>query len=127
MENFSPKQRRLLIACCVAYTAAYICRTNMTPALEAIRADFDVSAARVGMLPTLFCIPYAAGQIATGYLADRFRARSLILIGLIGSALMNALFVVAPGLGMLMALWCLNGAFQSMIWTPIVRIFAVNY
>lgn len=127
MESFSPKQRRLLIACCVAYTAAYICRTNLTPALAAIQADFGVSAARVGMLPTLFCIPYAAGQIATGYLADRFRARNLVWIGLMGSALMNALFAFAPGLGVLMALWCLNGAFQSMIWTPIVRIFAVNY
>ena len=89
MERYTPKQRRLLLACSAAYTAAYICRTNLTPALGAIQADFGVNAASVGMLPTLFCIPYAAGQIATGYLADRFRARNLILIGLLGSALMN--------------------------------------
>lgn len=127
MERYTPKQRRLLLACSAAYTAAYICRTNLTPALGAIQADFGVNAASVGMLPTLFCIPYAAGQIATGYLADRFRARNLILIGLLGSALMNMLFTVAPSLGVLMVLWCLNGAFQSMIWTPIVRVFAMNY
>ncbi len=127
MQRYTSKQKRILWACVVAYTSAYICRTNLTPALEAIRMDFGVTAARVGMLPTLFCIPYAAGQIATGYLADRFRARYLMLIGLLGSALMNLLFAVAPSMDVLLVLWCLNGAFQSMIWTPIVRIFAMNY
>ena len=127
LEQYTAKQKKILIACIVAYTAAYVCRTNLTPALSDIQDTFGVTAARVGLLPTLFCIPYALGQIFTGYLADRFRALTLMLTGLLGSALINILFAVAPSLEMLMVLWCLNGVFQSMIWTPIVRIFAVNY
>lgn len=127
MQRYTRRQVRLLIVLFVAYTAAYISRTNLSPALDAIGAEFGLTAAQVGLLPTLFAIPYALGQIVNGTLADHFRPRNFIAIGLLGSAAVNMLFSVAPSYPMLLVLWCLNGCFQSMIWTPIVAIMAVEY
>lgn len=127
MERYTRRQVRLLITLFVAYTAAYISRTNLSPALDAIQNDFGLTAAQVGLLPTLFAIPYALGQIVNGTLADHFRPRSFIAIGLLGSAAVNVLFSLASSYPLLLALWCLNGCFQSMIWTPIVAIMAVEY
>ena len=49
------------------------------------------------------------------------------LILLLGSAAVNVLFSLAGSYPVLLMLWCLNGCFQSMIWTPIVRIMATEY
>ena len=127
MQRYTRRQVRLLIVLFVAYTAAYISRTNLSPALDAIGSEFGLTAAQVGLLPTLFAIPYALGQIVNGTLADHFRPRNFIAIGLLGSAAVNILFSLAPSYPLLMLLWCLNGCFQSMIWTPIVAIMAVEY
>lgn len=127
MERYTPRQLRLLTACFVAYTAAYISRTNLSPALDAIAQQFGLTAGQVGLLPTLFAIPYAVGQVVNGTLADRFRAQTLILVGLLGSALINIVFSLSQSYPLLVVLWCLNGCFQSMIWTPIVRILALDF
>lgn len=127
MERYSKRQVRLLVTLFLAYTAAYISRTNLSPALDAIQSDFGLTAAQVGLLPTFFAIPYALGQVVNGTLADHFRPRNFITLGLIGSACMNILFSIAPSYPLLMLLWALNGCFQSMIWTPIVRIMATEY
>lgn len=127
MERYTPRQIRLLAALFIAYTAAYISRTNLSPALDAIAQQFNLTAGQVGLLPTLFAIPYAAGQVVNGALVDRFRSQNFILMGLIGSALINIAFSFSQSYSLLMVLWCLNGCFQSMIWTPIVRTMAQEF
>ena len=127
MKGYSRRQARLLIACFVAYTAAYISRTNLSPALDAIQKQFGLTAAQAGLLPTLFAVPYALGQVVNGTLADRFKAQNFILIGLLGSAAINIAFSLSRSYAALLALWCLNGCAQSMIWTPIVRIMAQDF
>ena len=121
-QRYTAQERRFLIACFVAYTAAYISRTNLSPALDSIQRAFGLTAARVGLLPTAFALPYAFGQIVVGFLADRYRPQRFMLVGLMGSAAMNIAFSRASGFGALLTLWLLNGVFQSMIWTPLVRV-----
>ena len=127
MKRYTKTELRLLIACFSAYTSAYISRCNLSPSLDAIAATFGLTAAQVGLLPTCFALPYAAGQIISGMLADRFPAPRLMLIGLLGSAAVNAAFSFCPLFPLLVALWFINGLFQSMIWTPIMRILAFHF
>lgn len=127
MERYTQRQRRLLFALFAAYTAAYISRANLSPALAAIQADFGLTAAQAGLLPTFFSIPYALGQILSGALADRCRPRNMMTLGLMGSCTCNVLFSLANSYPLLVLLWCLNGCFQSMIWTPVVRLMATEY
>lgn len=127
MIRYTKAELRLLISCFSAYTAAYISRCNLSPSLDAIAASFGLTAAQAGLLPTCFAIPYAAGQIISGMLADRFPAPRLMLIGLLGSAAVNAAFSFCPFFPLLLALWFINGLFQSMIWTPIMRVLAFHF
>ena len=127
MKRYTKTELSLLIACFFAYTAAYISRCNLSPSLDAIAKTFGVGAAQVGLLPTCFAIPYAAGQIFSGMLADRLPGPRLMLIGLLGSALVNIVFSFCPYFPLLVALWLVNGILQSLIWTPIVRILAVHF
>ncbi len=127
MKRYTKTELRLLIACFSAYTAAYISRCNLTPSLNSIAAAFGVGAAQAGLLPTCFAIPYAAGQVISGLLADRFPPPRLMLIGLLGSAAVNLAFSFCPYFPLLPMLWFVNGLFQSMIWTPIMRILAVHF
>ena len=127
MRRYTKTELRLLIACFSAYTAAYVSRCNLSPSLDAIAVSFGIGKARVGLLPTCFAVPYAAGQIISGLLADRFPAPRLMLIGLLGSAAVNLAFSFCPYFSLLVVLWFVNGLFQSMIWTPIMRILAVHF
>ena len=127
MKRYTKNELCLLIACFAAYTSAYISRCNLSPSLNAIAETFGISAAQAGLIPTCFAIPYAAGQIISGLLADRFPAPRLMLIGLLGSSLVNVVFSVSASFPLLVALWFVNGLLQSMIWTPIMRIIVSQF
>ena len=127
MKRYTKTELCLLIACFSAYTAAYISRCNLSPSLDAIAGTFGVTAAQAGLIPTCCAIPYAAGQIISGLLADRYPAPRLMLIGLLGSSLVNIAFSVSASFPLLVVLWFVNGLLQSMIWTPIMRIIAVQF
>lgn len=127
MRELSRFQKQVLVACFTVYFCAYIGRLNMSAALSAISADLQVRDATSGMLQTLFAITYACGQLVFGSLADRFPPRMLLITGLIGSALMNALFSLMGSFTAIAIVWTLNGVFQSMLWTPIVRLMAQHF
>ena len=50
-----------------------------------------------------------------------------MLIGIVGFCCVNMLMSFAAGFEMLFVLCLFNGAFQSMLWTPIVRIMALYF
>ena len=125
--TFSPRQRRVFAALFIAYLAAYLSRTNLAPALPAIAEELSLSGAQAGLLATLFAVSYALGQIAVGFLADRYPPRRFLLAGLIGSSAVNIAFSFAARYPLLLMLWLLNGAFQSLLWTPIVRVLANRF
>ena len=127
MKHYTKTETSLLFACFFAYTAAYISRCNLSPSLDAIAGTFGIGNAQVGLLPTCFSVPYAFGQIFSGYLADRYPGPRLMLIGLLGSSLVNIAFSFCSVFPLLAALWFVNGMLQSLIWTPIVRILAVHF
>ena len=127
MKKFTKTEFRLLIALFAAYTAAYISRCNLSPALDAIAGEFGISTATVGLLPTCFAIPYGIGQVFAGLLADKLPASRLMGIGLFGSACANILFSFSPAFPLLLVLWTLNGLLQSLIWTPVVRTMATRF
>lgn len=127
MERFSRRQWAIFIACFLAYLGAYITRMNLAPALPAIAQTLGLTDAQGGLLATVFAISYAAGQLVSGYFADRVPARTMLAVGLAGSALINLIFSRMTSYPLLLALWLCNGFFQSMLWTPIVRILSIRF
>ncbi len=123
--KFTRNQTRIWLACFVAYAAAYVARLNMGAALSSLIEDMRLTDAQGGMFQTVFALVYAAGQLVNGAIVDRISARRYVSAGLLLSGVCNLCFGLMRSYGALLVFWGLNGAAQSMLWTPIVKVMAV--
>ncbi|HBO45487.1 MAG TPA: hypothetical protein DD670_16455 [Planctomycetaceae bacterium] len=129
-------QRRIFASVWITYFAFYLCRYNMPVAIKWLGGVFDWKEDRLGIILSALTVMYAVGQFVNGQLADRFGARRIASLGIIGSVAMNlAVFAIvfwadAETVNATIVLWGLaifwgaNGFFQSMGWTPMVRVMA---
>ena len=119
--NLSLRQKSILCGCFLVYTAAYLCRANLSPALSGVASSLSLSGTQAGMIASCFGVAYATGQLINGSLADRLRFPYMMIAGLTGSIITNLVFSTAQTHLTTMCLWFVNGCFQSMIWTPMLR------
>ena len=121
------KIRNLKILCCLAYFFSYLTRQNYSAALTEIISDLQIEKSLASIAVTGSFISYGVFQIISGFVGDKFKPQNVILLGLSGSALINVLIWFFPNIYVINALWCLNGAFQSLIWPPLVKIIVDNF
>lgn len=124
---FTARQKRVLAALVLAYSSAYVCRTNISMMLPGIVSGLGITQARAGILATLFAVIYASGQVLNGMIVDRVNPRLWIFTGLMLSAGCNLLCAFVPSFPLLLAIWSLNAIAQSMLWTPVVRVVAQRF
>lgn len=119
------KQDVMLFAMCwIAYFFTYFGRMNYAACLAEMIITEGYSKALAGLIGTGFFITYGLGQIVSGFLGDYLPPRWMIFTGIIGSGFCNLLMGSAPGVQTMIVIWCVNGFLQSLIWSPIVRLFA---
>lgn len=116
----------IFICCWMTYLTAYLCRVNFSSAMHAITAQKGLSAELLGIVGAVFYGVYACGQLINGYIGDRVRADRFILVALLGTMACNLRMAQAHTLGAMIFLWGLNGVFQSMFWSTIIRVLAQN-
>ena len=94
-------QIRTFVTIWFTYGSFYLCRANMSFALPGLSAEFGFSKTLLGLLGTSLFIAYSLGQFINGQLGDKYGARKLVFIGMIGSALLNIVFSFStcPGYG----------------------------
>lgn len=126
-EKFSPMQKRILLTCIVVYTTAYAGRMNLSAALSSIAGEMSLSMTRAGFLQTVFAIVYACGQLVNGAVVDHLNPAKYMLVGIMGTAVCNLAMGFGQTYAALLIIWALNAAFQSMMWTPIMRMLAMNF
>ena len=132
--------RTLFWLCWLVYGTSYLGRLNFSSATVPLLESGALTNAAAGWIQTAYFAAYGIGSLVNGLAGDRAHPRTMILTGLAGSAAVNALFALltmaadagaASGIGssaralLPILLWGANGWLQSMIWAPIVRIFAV--
>ena len=110
--------------CWSVYFISYIGRMNYSAAMPDIIGSGRLTMQQAGSLSTAFFICYAAGQLVNGFLADRTKPENLIFAGLGLSALANMFMPLVPSYISALGLWAVNGYALSMLWPPIIRIFA---
>src|SRR6185295_10777894 len=101
----------ILFILCLMYFIAYIDRVNISVAAPVMRKEMGLTPTELGLIFSAFAYPYAAMQIAGGWMADRFGPRlvlaalsllwaaATILTGLSWSIASLVVFRVLVGVG----------------------------
>ena len=70
----------ILFVLCLMYFISYIDRVNISVAGPVIRRELGLTPTELGLIFSAFAYPYAAMQIAGGWLADRFGPRLVLAV-----------------------------------------------
>ena len=106
-----------------SYAFYYFGKVNLSLVIPVLLATYkDMSLYNVGMVSSGFMIAYAAGQFLHGQISERFNPFTYISIGLLGSAVMNMTLGFSAGFfWVLLVGEVIDGGFQSMGWSSVVR------
>ena len=95
-------------------------RINFSVAVPRLGEEAGLEATEIGALAAGFFWVYSLSALPVGRLADRYGARLLVGLGLVGSGIMNVLFVLfSHHFAIALVVWSANGVFQAMGWTPL--------
>lgn len=96
--------------------------------LPLIRADLGLTFAQSGMFAVASTATYAAMQIPSGFLADRYEPKRVFLIGAIGVNLLAIGFATLPTFELLVLNQLVSGVFRALMFAPgmllVIRQFA---
>ncbi|MBW1888181.1 MAG: MFS transporter, partial [Deltaproteobacteria bacterium] len=124
-ELLSTWQKKMFWLMWVTYASFYLCRVNISIAMPQIMKEFSLTKTDMGLVLSSLFLLYAIGQFINGQLGDKLNSRRIITIGLLCSAVLNFIFGFTGGLiGLMVAVWGLNGYFQAMGWGPTVKAMA---
>lgn len=126
MEKLNDKKKiNLFIAICsLVYFTSYLTRKNYDAALVEIYTSMDIPKTLASLASTGAVITYGAGQLLSGVLGDKLKPRNIIFCGLIITSICNILMPLAGSIYPMIAIWCINGLAQAMMWPPLVKIMS---
>ena len=106
-----------------SYATYYFGKVNLSLVIPVLLATYgDLSMYNVGMVASGFLIAYAVGQFLHGQISEKFNPFTYVAVGLIGSAIMNTILGFSAGFFWVLLIGeIIDGGFQSMGWSSIVR------
>jgi ACS family D-galactonate transporter-like MFS transporter len=115
--NMKPTRIRwyIFIAMLILATINYVDRAVLSVAMPAIQGDLHLDAAITGVILSSFFWGYAAMQIPSGFLLDKFRTEKIVLGSAVGWGLAQTLTGFASSGGILMALRALLGITEAPV------------
>jgi len=111
-----------------SYVAFYFGKVNLSIVVPVLLATYgDLSLYSIGFVTMGFMVSYALGQFLHGQISERFNPFIYVVVGLLGSAVMNMFLGFTVGFfWMLLICEIIDGGFQSMGWSSIVRANALT-
>jgi OPA family glycerol-3-phosphate transporter-like MFS transporter/OPA family sugar phosphate sensor protein UhpC-like MFS transporter len=113
---------RILLWTIVGYAMFYFVRKNLSVAMPAMEAQLGIGKSQLGLFLTLHGLLYGVSKFANGVLGDRCNARWFMVIGLLGSAILNVCFGLSSAVVWLGVFWMANGWVQGMGFPPCARL-----
>lgn len=123
LNNYK-KSRLVVIALWFVYAASYFIRTCYAASIASIVSEGEYTKGEVGLIGTAFFICYGVGQLISGLIGDKVNPFTMILFGSTAGAVSCFFMSFANSLAFMLVIWALNGFFQSMLWSPILRVFS---
>ncbi len=106
----------------VTYMISYMTRINYGAIISEMESATKISRSLLSMSLTGSFITYGVGQVVSGIIGDRFSPKKLITCGLFVTTVMNLLIPIYQNAYFMLAVWCINGFAQSLMWPPMVRL-----
>lgn len=113
--------------CWIVYFSTYLGRLNYSASLSEIILSERFTKSQAGMIGTGFFLAYGGGQFVSGFLGDRLAPKKMVFTGLFISGICNLTMVICKNPVMMTAIWCVNGLFQALIWSPMIRLMFEFY
>lgn len=105
-----------------SYAAYYFGRVNLSIIIAILLATQGLTKYNLGLVASGFFFAYAIGQFLHGQISEKFNPYTYLAIGLIGSAIINALIGFSGAFFWILFLGeIMDGGFQSMGWSSAVR------
>lgn len=114
------------LICWLTYLSAYLCRVNFSSSLTALAVATGVDYSLLGTAGAAFFGVYAVGQLINGFIGDHINPVAFILTALGGTVVCNLGVALFDSFAMIFLLWALNGYFQSIFWSTIIRVLAMT-
>ena len=96
------------------YAFYYVCRSNFSVAMPALRSELGYTKTQLGIITSTFYLIYAFSKLINGPLCDRSNPRYFMGIGLLVGAIANIFFGLSNTIFFFTLFWALNGWFQTM-------------
>ncbi len=109
------------------YASYYMCRYNFRFATPGMIEEFGFSKTEITDILSAWSIAYGTGQLVNGLLTDRIGGKAAMLIGAMGTIIVNLFFGFGSFVGTFSTfalIWLLNGWFQSFGAPGMVKINA---
>ncbi len=107
-------QVKLLLTLIIGYSFFYTTRLSLSAAKKPLIDNNILTLEELGLMGSALFVTYAVGKFTNGFLADHANIRRFMSFGLLCSALINLVLGFGQGAALFIALWGLNGWFQSM-------------
>lgn len=120
------KSNFLIFLCWAAYTSAYVARLNYNASMVEILAQLGTTKEAAGTVSSFFFFAYGAGQLVNGLLSKKYNTKISVTIALVASCVINFSMTYCQGIEMMKYLWLLNGAFQSILWSSLIKTLSDN-
>ena len=120
------KSNFLIFLCWAAYTFAYVARLNYNASMVEILSQFDTTKETAGTVSSFFFFAYGAGQLINGLLSKKYNTKYSVTVALLASCIINLSMTFCDGINAMKYLWFLNGVFQSILWSSIIKTLSDN-
>ena len=127
LNSLSNKKSNLLIFLCwAAYTVAYVGRLNYNASMVEILSQMGATKEAAGTVSSFFFFAYGAGQLINGLLSKKYNTKYSVTVALAASCIINLAMTFCQEIESMKYLWFLNGAFQSILWSSIIKTLSDN-
>ncbi len=127
LNSLSNKKSNFLIFLCwAAYTVAYVGRLNYNASMVEILSQMNTTKEAAGSVSSFFFFAYGAGQLINGLLSRRYNTKYSVAVALAASCVINFAMTTCQGIDSMKYLWFLNGVFQSVLWSSLIKTLSDN-
>lgn len=120
------KSNFVIFLCWASYTFAYVARLNYNASMVEILSQLDTTKEAAGTVSSFFFFAYGAGQLINGLLSRRYNTKYSVAIALGASCIINLAMTFCHGIDPMKYLWLLNGVFQSILWSSLIKTLSDN-